>query len=137
MSRWPTLPLPLSPVISKEGKVTDYEMDPIAVADVITKVEAHIDPLETARDTLSTEIDDAAVACKRPEVSSALFSLWNELLMTQAEAAQTRVENACNAMTTAAAAFVDGDEEMLSEATAASAARPELDLEDGKKDAEA
>lgn len=59
--------------------MTDYETDPIAVADVITKVEAHIDPLETATDTMSTEIDDAAVACKRPEVSSALFSLWNEL----------------------------------------------------------
>lgn len=87
-----TLTLAVSPVISEEGNVTDCEMDPVAVADVITTVEAPIDPLGAAKDTLSTEIVDAAVARKRLEVSSALFSPWNELLMTQAEAAQTPVE---------------------------------------------
>lgn len=115
--------------------VTEYEMNPTEVADIVADVEGKLDAVGTKRSTLSEEIDGAAAGCKRPEISGALFALWNELLLPQCEAAQTRIENACNAVNTAAAAFIEGDLAMVSEASTASGARPNLDLEGGKKDA--
>lgn len=117
-----------------EGKRADGQVRtlPDAIDGVAANVEAELGLLPGLRTALGTHIDEAAAACKMQAISASLAGAWNEILAVQAEAAQTRIENACAAIRTVSAAYREGDQAMMDEATRAVTGAPNVLIEDGK-----
>ncbi|MGO2002917.1 MULTISPECIES: DUF6507 family protein [Micrococcaceae] len=112
--------------------MTTYDLSPDAMNNVASNVEVELDLLPGLRKTLSSTLDEAAEACKMQDITAALTGVWSEILAFQAEAAQTRIENACSAIRTTAAAYRSGDEKMMEEASRAADDAPNVLIEDGK-----
>lgn len=67
--------------------------------------------LPAAQAALQSGFSEAADACGST-VAAAVEELWNNYVLLQCQAAQTRVGNAVAGMRTAVQAYVDGDAEM-------------------------
>lgn len=116
----------------ENARMAKYELSPDAIDGVAANVEAELGLLPGLRTALGTHIDEAAAACKMQAISASLAGAWNGILAVQAEAAQTRIENACAAIRTVSAAYREGDQAMMDEATRAVTGAPNVLIEDGK-----
>lgn len=104
-----------------------YTIHPGTVRGALSKVEAEREAITPKRDGMLEKMDDLMEAAKLRIVTTALSSVWNDLIALQAEAAETRIENAVEGMEASVQAFEQGDMSMMDNAQAT--LRESLDLE--------
>lgn len=109
-----------------------YELSPTGLADVKRSVEEQADDLPGLRKTMSTETDELMTASKMPQIAVALSELWNGVLAVQAEAAETRIANACTALGDVALAYNNADQKMMDDASDAAVQVPDIEIDDAK-----
>lgn len=97
---------------------------------VLNSVAEEADDLGPIRESMCGHMESLIDAAKATAVSTALSSVWNDLLALQAEAAESRIANGISGMRQAVNAYVGGDSEMMSSAQTAVATTPELTIDD-------
>lgn len=109
-----------------------YKLSPTGLADVKKDVDGQAEDLPALRNTMSSDTDALIASCKMPQVAVALSELWNGVLAVQAEAAETRIANACTALGDVALAYNNADQKMMDDASDAAVQVPEIDIDDSK-----
>lgn len=110
--------------------IGNYQVQPAAVRGVLANVRAEREDLATLRTTLRNDVEDLMAAAKMRAVVTALSSVWNDVLAVQAEAAETRVDNAVNGMEAALRAYEAGDAAMMDAAHTTMGRSPALAVDD-------
>lgn len=107
-----------------------YHIDPSGARGVLSRVRAERAELDGLRDTMETHMESLIEAARMRAVTSALTSVWNDLLALHAEAAETRIDNGVTGMEGAIQAYEDGDITMMEAAHGTMHQSPELEIDD-------
>jgi hypothetical protein len=107
-----------------------YNINPATVRAALSNVTTDREDIAPKREAMFEKMEDLMEAAKMRAVSTALSSVWNDLIALQAEAAETRIENAVNGMEGSVQAFEQGDMSMMESAQATMRQSPELEIDD-------
>ncbi len=107
-----------------------YHINPSGARGVLSRVRAERDELDGLRNSMETHMESLIEAARMRAVTTALTSVWNDLLALHAEAAETRIDNGVTGMEGAIQAFEDGDITMMEVAHSTMHQTPELEIDD-------
>ncbi|MFC7400860.1 DUF6507 family protein [Citricoccus sp. GCM10030269] len=110
--------------------LTGYDIDPAGARGVVNRVETQAEDLPTIRETAHGHMESLIEAAKMRAVTTALTSVWNDMLAVQAEAAEVRIANGNSGMRSAVTAFEDGDINMMEASHATMHQSPDLEIDD-------
>lgn len=110
--------------------LTGYDIDPAGARGVLNRVEAQGEDLPAIREAAHGHMESLIEAAKMRAVTTALTSVWNDMIAVQAEAAEVRVANGVSGMRSAVNAFVAGDVHMMESSHATLHQAPDLEIDD-------
>lgn len=110
--------------------VNGYSIVPATVRGALGVVRTECDDLGPKREAMLGKMEDLMEAAKMRAVTTALSSVWNDLIALQAEAAETRIDNAVVGMEASVQAYEQGDASMMESAQSTMRQSPELDIDD-------
>ncbi|MDN5824675.1 MAG: DUF6507 family protein [Micrococcaceae bacterium] len=110
--------------------VHGYEIVPATVRGALRQVRSEREDLDTQREALLGRMEDLMEATKMRAVTTALSSVWNDMIAMQAEAAGTRIDNAVTGMEESVQAFEQGDATMMDSAQGSMQQSVVLDIDD-------
>jgi t-SNARE complex subunit (syntaxin) len=110
--------------------LTGYIIEPGPARGALAAVQAQRDELDGLRDNVQGAMEDLIQAAGMRAVTTALSSVWNDLIALHAEAAETRIDNGLSGMERAIQAYESGSQTMMDDANATAAAAPVLAIDD-------
>lgn len=110
--------------------LTGYRIEPAGVRGALNRVRSQREELDGLRGNVQAEMTTLIEAARMRSVTTALTSVWNDLLAVHAEAAETRIDNATSGMEAAVQAFEDGSRQMMDDAHQSMGQVPDLDIDD-------
>lgn len=124
------------PVSGVEGQmqmsgVHGYAIVPATVRGALRQVRSEREDLDSQREALLGTMEDLMEATKMRAVTTALSSVWNDMIALQAEAAGTRIDNAVTGMEESVQAFEQGDATMMDSAQTSMQQSVVLEIDDG------
>lgn len=110
--------------------IDGYTIVPATVRGALEQVRTGRDEIGPKRESMLGKMEDLMEAAKMRAVTTALSSVWNDLIALQAEAAETRIDNAVDGMEASVVAFEQGDASMMENAQTTMRQSPELEVDD-------
>lgn len=112
------------------GGINNYNITPATVRGALSNVTTEREEITPKREAMLEKMEDLMEAAKMRVVTTALSSVWNDLIALQTEAAETRIDNAVSGMEGSVQAFEQGDISMMETAQATMRQSPELEIDD-------
>jgi hypothetical protein len=110
--------------------LTGYVVDPDGVRGALSRVRGRRGELTGLRDGAESAMTGLVQAAGMRSVSTALSSVWNDLIALHAEAAETRIDQGTSGMEAAVQAFEDGSRQMMDDAHESMGRVPDVVIDD-------
>lgn len=110
--------------------LTGYTISSGPAREALSSVRSQRNELDGLRDNVQTAMGELIEAAEMRAVTTALTSVWNDLIALHAEAAETRIDNGLSGMESAIQAFETGSQTMMDDANSPMVTTPELEIDD-------